>query len=64
MHHFQLVTPDGESLGTVDVARPGWPPGSVIYRGGSEPNLRVVSNEPGDPAVLIVELIRAAQRGG
>jgi hypothetical protein len=34
MHRFALVTPDGDVLGTVEVARPDWPAGSVIFRGG------------------------------
>jgi len=45
--HFVLVTVDAESLGPVELARPDWPPGSIIYRGG-EPNLRVVSVIPSD----------------
>ncbi|HEY8803034.1 MAG TPA: hypothetical protein VIN00_08150 [Candidatus Dormibacteraeota bacterium] len=40
--HFQLVTVDGEALGVRELARPDWPPGSVIYRPPGEPNLRVV----------------------
>lgn len=40
-HHFTLVTVDGESLGAVELGRPDWPDGSIIYR-GDEPNLRVV----------------------
>ena len=27
MHHFRLVTADGEPLGTIELARPDWPPG-------------------------------------
>jgi len=45
-HTFQLVTPDGEQLGTVELARPDWPPGSVIVRGRGKPNLRVVEHLP------------------
>ena len=41
MHHFALVTPEGDDLGTVEVARPDWPDGSVIYRGDG-PNLLVI----------------------
>jgi hypothetical protein len=56
--HFQLVTVDGDSLGPVELARPEWPPGSIIYR-GDEPNLRVVDRiESSDPelyTVLVVE---------
>ena len=39
---------DGESLGAVEVARPDWPPGSVIYRGGDAQNLRIVDVLAGD----------------
>ena len=41
------------------VDRPDWPPGSVIYRGRNEPNLRVVDLIAGDDPevfdVLVVE---------
>ena len=50
MAHFQLVTTDGEALGATELARPDWPPGSIIYRGDG-PNLRVVDVIPAvDPA--------------
>jgi hypothetical protein len=42
MHHFELVTTDGQRLGAIELQRPDWPIGSVIYRGGPQPNLRVV----------------------
>jgi hypothetical protein len=42
MPHFQLVTTDGTVLGTRELGRPDWPPGSVIYTGPDEPNLRLV----------------------
>ena len=42
MPHFALVTVDGDTLGAVELGRPDWPDGSIIYRGGDEPNLRVV----------------------
>src|SRR5215217_127379 len=43
MTHFALVTASGDALGPVELGRPDWPPGSIIYRGGDgEPNLRVV----------------------
>jgi hypothetical protein len=45
--HFQLRTVNGESLGAVDLGRPDWPPGSVIYRGG-EPKLRAVDRIESD----------------
>lgn len=41
-HTFELVTTNGVWLGRVELGRPDWPPGSIIYRGGSGPNLRVV----------------------
>ena len=59
MTHFALVTVDGETLGAIELGRPDWPPGSVIYRGGDEPNLRVVDVLAGDDPekfdVLVVE---------
>jgi hypothetical protein len=60
--HFQLVTIDGDVLGGRELSGPDWPPGSVIYTGPSEPNLRVVrglDTENDDPemhfTVLVVE---------
>jgi hypothetical protein len=57
--HFQRVLADGEALGAIELSRPDWPDGSIIYRGGDEPNLRVVGRiEPNDPegfTVLMVE---------
>jgi hypothetical protein len=44
--YFQLVTVDGDALGAVELSRPDWPPGSVIYRGGDDANLRVVDMLP------------------
>jgi hypothetical protein len=41
LEHFQLVMVDGEALGAVELSRPDWPPGSNIYRGPDETNLRV-----------------------
>jgi hypothetical protein len=59
MPHFQLVTTDGEALGPVELGRPDWLPGSVIYRGSSEPDLRVVGCLPADTleayTILVVE---------
>jgi hypothetical protein len=40
--HFHLVTVDGDVLGARELGRPDWAPGSVIYTGPDEPNLRVV----------------------
>ena len=42
MHTFRPVTPNREALVTVALGRPDWPVGSIIYRGGAGPNLRVV----------------------
>jgi hypothetical protein len=57
--HFALVTSDGDTLGAVELARPDWPPGSVTYRGGDEPNLRVLDMIASDDSdtfdVLVVE---------
>jgi hypothetical protein len=57
--HFQLVMLDGEALGAVELSRPDWPPGSVIYRGANETDLRVVdhlpSGVPEEYAILVVE---------
>ena len=36
------MTTDGTLLGTRELGRPDWPPGSVIYTGPDEPNLQVV----------------------
>jgi hypothetical protein len=59
MPHFALVTADGESLGAIQLGRPDWPTGSVIYRGNREPDLRVLDMRPGDGpergTVLVVE---------
>jgi hypothetical protein len=57
--HFTLVTTDGDSLGAIELGRPDWPEGSIIYR-GDQPNLRVVGRlEADDPEhqfeVLVVE---------
>jgi hypothetical protein len=47
--HFQLVTTDGDVLGARELGRPDWPPGSVIYTGPNDPNLRVVNVIPRPP---------------
>jgi hypothetical protein len=47
MHKFQLETRDGRDLGPVELARPDWPNGSVIY-GREGRNLRVVDYRPSD----------------
>jgi len=61
MPHFQLVTVDGDVLGAHELSGPDWPPGSVIYTGPNEPNLRVVrelatDNDPERFRVLVVEI--------
>ena len=38
MPHFALVTTDGDALGTVELGRPDWPDGAIIYR-AEKPNL-------------------------
>ena len=59
MPHFALVTTDGDALGTVELGRPAWPEGAIIY-GGDGPNLRVVGRVATDDSehgfdVLVVE---------
>jgi hypothetical protein len=55
MHKFQLETVDGKPLGAVELARPDWPVGSIIYR---TPNLRVVGHAERDgETVLVVEAV-------
>jgi hypothetical protein len=39
---------DGEALGPVELSRPDVPPGSVIYCGAAETDLRVVDHHPSD----------------
>jgi hypothetical protein len=60
MHSFKIVTTDGRDLGTMQFARPDWPDGSVIYRGGAGLNLRVVgyrdAHEDGRPVLVVEEL--------
>jgi hypothetical protein len=58
MPRYALVTPDGDTLGAIELGRPDWPVGSVICR-GDKLNLRVVgyreSEDPGEPDALVVE---------
>jgi hypothetical protein len=59
-HTFRLITPDGEPLGLTELQRPDWPAGSIIYRGGAQPNLRVLdilsgSDDPEQLPTLVVE---------
>jgi hypothetical protein len=60
--HFQVITVDGDVLGARELSGSDWPPGSVIYTGLNEPNLRVVrehDTQNDDPemhfTVLVVE---------
>jgi hypothetical protein len=59
---FTLVTRDGDDLGQVQLGRPDWPVGSVIYR-GDPPNLRVVGRTEKDTPegldVLVVEEVES-----
>ena len=60
MPHFAIVRDDGHTYGTMLLGRPDWPDGSVIYRGGGGPNLRVVGRIDADETehhfdVLVVE---------
>ena len=58
MHTFQIVTTDGRDLGPMELGRPDWPVGSVIYQGGPKPNLRVVEHRESDELpVLVVEAV-------
>ncbi len=58
MPHFVLLTVDGVSLGPIELGRPDWPPGTIIYRGAGD-NLRVVDLLESDDAekftILVVE---------
>jgi len=40
-----------------ELGRPDWPPGSVIYRGGDEPNLRVIDRIDGDDPEMFDVLV-------
>jgi hypothetical protein len=59
MPHFALVTSDGVSLGAFHLNGHDWPPGSRIYAGAGQANLRVVDVLPTDDpekfAILVVE---------
>jgi hypothetical protein len=59
-HTFRLITPDGEPLGPIELQRPDWPAGSIIHRGGDQPNLRVLDvlsglDDPEQLPTLVVE---------
>jgi hypothetical protein len=58
MPRFALETVDGDTLGTIDLGRPDWPDGSIIWR-PKEGNLRVLGHrtQDGDESieVLVVE---------
>jgi hypothetical protein len=55
---FQIVTTDGRELGPMELGRPDWPVGSVIYQGGPKPNLRVVDHResPAGPVLVVEEV--------
>ena len=53
MPHFALVTTDGDALGTVELGRPDWPDGAIIYR-GDEPNLRYGAMQFVKPAITTI----------
>jgi hypothetical protein len=56
MHKSELGTIGGKPLGAIEFARPDWPDGSVIYRGGDGPDLGVVGYRESDGRpVLVVE---------
>jgi hypothetical protein len=62
MHKFQLETADGKQLGPVELQRPDWPVGSIIYKGGAAPDLLVVGQRYGEErTVLVVEELPAAR---
>ena len=54
MHTFQIVKTDGRELGPMELGRPDWSAGSVIYRGSPKPNLRVVERRDVDGAAILV----------
>lgn len=55
MPTFQHQTADGKQLGQVELGRPDWPQGSVIYRGDG-PILRVLERlDEAEMATLVVE---------
>jgi hypothetical protein len=59
MPHFAIVGVDGHTYGTMELGRPAWPEGSIIWRGDG-PNLRVVARIEADDSehhfdVLVVE---------
>jgi hypothetical protein len=57
--HYSLVTLEGVSLGSLELERADWRPGSVIHRGNDERDLRVVdvieADDPDSFAVLVVD---------
>jgi hypothetical protein len=60
MHKFQLETRDGRDLGPVELQRPDWPNGSIIYKAGGAPDLVVVGQRYGEErTVLVVEELPA-----
>jgi hypothetical protein len=61
MPTFQLQTADSEPLDQVELVRPDWPVGSVVYRGDA-PNLRVLewreATDAETDAILVVEEVK------
>jgi len=61
-------TIDGDVLGARELSGPEWPPGSVIYTGPDEPNLRVVreleidDERDDDPEWLQVLVVERMER--
>jgi hypothetical protein len=60
---FQLETADGKQLGEVELGRPDWRTGSVIFSSGRPP-LRILASsddtDPDDTAILVVEEVGRA----
>jgi len=58
MHKFELETADGKTLGTAELARPDWPVGSRIYRGGAASDQLIVGHRgarDGGKPILVIE---------
>ena len=58
MFRFSLVSVGGDPLGPIELGRPDWPAGSLIY-GSGEATLHVVDVTPSDDpegfTILVVE---------
>jgi hypothetical protein len=59
MPHYAVVTADGVPLDDMRLNGYDWQPGSTIFTGPTEPNLRVVevleSDDADKAAILVVE---------